>query len=521
METTTPALTTNYKFAANVFSLNSTKYATNTNGITGSWVPGNISYPNPNYVFYDNPSSYYYTVSSNQLSSLAHSIDGVNWEVVIGEPISNSFYNVFFENYHQYFAGNLAYPYVARALILSAQAPSNTAFFRSTLGAWKTINLPNTQLWITATFLPKTGRMVVLANNTDKGAYSNDDGLTWAEITLPASRSWSSVACGTPSSNTSMPKFVAVAKNTDKGAYSTDGTTWVEFTLPAVKNWSHVAFIPDNEAFYAIADGSNQVAFGYDNEVWEFTTTTLPFTGSYSSLTSFFENGYGTSDAGKVINSTVAIMVNDSNQGAWQPVSTNTNQNTPWQTFTLPFSSNWGTIFRTESEPPLPWEFLKPYWLTEYASITANMEIERFLIEMGTQNLSSVFWQVFPSNSLSARTEKLSAIRISARQEALIGFDTWAASNSTAKTPERQAYRANLFSIAKQKVADFRATNYNAITALTYSYIIQEPLFISAITNIIAHKILLEQYKEELNDFTTLSTVYVYSNSVELSNLPK
>jgi hypothetical protein len=112
-----------------------------------------------------------------------------------------------------------------------------------------------------------SGTWVSIVNADDKfvavgdgpiAAYSND-GISWRQVSMPASRSWTSVTYGDG-------KFVAVASDTNRAAYSLDGITWIESVIP-YSYYQSVAY--GDGRFVAVAPCcTTRAAFSLDGISW-------------------------------------------------------------------------------------------------------------------------------------------------------------------------------------------------------------------------------------------------------------
>lgn len=108
--------------------------------------------------------------------------------------------------------------------------------------------LPSSSIWTSLAFgmLNGVGTFVAVANdNSTVSAYSQDDGLTWTSLTLPATARWASVTYGYDNNN--VPCFVAVSglnsASTSTAYLKVIGTGWVSGgSLPASQMWTSVAF---------------------------------------------------------------------------------------------------------------------------------------------------------------------------------------------------------------------------------------------------------------------------------------
>lgn len=106
------------------------------------------------------------------------------------------------------------------------------------------------------------------------GSYLNylgvsDDGITWSNVTLPASGQWRCLAYGGG-------KYIAVSWQ-GSGAYSTNGTTWRSMTVPEPQyggNWAYAAY--GNGVFVLVSDLGDEYAewtYSDDGITWNSTTT--------------------------------------------------------------------------------------------------------------------------------------------------------------------------------------------------------------------------------------------------------
>ena len=171
---------------------------------------------------------------------------------------------------------------------------------------WKGNTLPASRSWKSVAY--GGGKFVAVAMDINKGAYSTD-GINWTEMTLPASSTWLTVTYGNE-------KFVAVASGSDKGAYSADGISWTEFTLPARRSWYAVTY--GNGKYVAVANSSANGAYSTDGITW--TETTLPASRDWQNVT------YGN---GKF------VATSYSDKGAYST------DGITWTEMTMPASGDW------------------------------------------------------------------------------------------------------------------------------------------------------------------------------------
>ena len=105
-------------------------------------------------------------------------------------------------------------------------------------------------------------RFVVIADNDQDVAYSDNGGQTWTTTaTALPSTGYTDIAYG-------LGRFVAVKTASQEMAYSEDGITWttVASGMPSVLNWSRVVF--GNGRFVAITGNSDTIAYSLDGENW-------------------------------------------------------------------------------------------------------------------------------------------------------------------------------------------------------------------------------------------------------------
>lgn len=125
--------------------------------------------------------------------------------------------------------------------------------------------LPYVSNWIDITFDQSLNRFVAISNTSGTiSAYSDDNGLTWTESTLPTTTTWRSI-CSNGSG-----KFVAVSnQNATYAAYSDGGIIWSGSTLPATSVWECVCYGSAPNVFSASSNGSVNAATSSDGINWE------------------------------------------------------------------------------------------------------------------------------------------------------------------------------------------------------------------------------------------------------------
>ena len=127
---------------------------------------------------------------------------------------------------------------------------------QTALGA--NVTLPASLAWSSIAY--GNGRFVTIASNSTSIAYTINGGGSWNLATvaggagLPGVYSWSSITYGEG-------QFVVVAANSNVSATSWDGINWTVQTLPATQNWSSVTFgnplaanVGYNPLFVAVAN---------------------------------------------------------------------------------------------------------------------------------------------------------------------------------------------------------------------------------------------------------------------------
>jgi hypothetical protein len=131
-------------------------------------------------------------------------------------------------------------------------------------GGGANVTLPASLAWSSIAY--GNGRFVAIASNSTSVAYTINGGGSWNLATvgggagLPGVYSWSSIAYGEG-------QFVVVAANSNVSATSWDGINWTVQTLPATQNWSSITFgnplattIGYNPLFVAVANTAGTTA---------------------------------------------------------------------------------------------------------------------------------------------------------------------------------------------------------------------------------------------------------------------
>ena len=183
-------------------------------------------------------------------NKIAHSVDGIKWEVV---TIPVRWESICYGN------GKFA-----------ATSWGEKAGYSEDGIKWEITALPSNAKWESICY--GNDKFVAIANRdmyattSNKAAYSTD-GINWKQATLPSSERWTSVSYGNG-------KFVAVADSSRKegndiAAYSTDGINWKQTTLPAKDRWMSVCYGKDK--FVAITFDTVEVAYSTDGIKWDRT----------------------------------------------------------------------------------------------------------------------------------------------------------------------------------------------------------------------------------------------------------
>ncbi len=137
---------------------------------------------------------------------------------------------------------------------------------------WTAFDLPTNGNW--RCLAAGNNRFVAIRGDDENtaAAASSTNGIDWTDRTMPASRFWTGVAYGKPSTTT-VGVFVAVARDQNSAAYSTNGTTWTSSTMPTfgdstINQYVDIAF--GTNVFVALANSGNIAAVG----TWNGTSLT-------------------------------------------------------------------------------------------------------------------------------------------------------------------------------------------------------------------------------------------------------
>lgn len=115
------------------------------------------------------------------------------------------------------------------------------------------------------------GKLVAVAYNSNKAAYSTDNGQTWTMTTLPVTANWNVVTY-------SGGKFVAIAGKTNTYAYSADGITWTKGLLPSTLAYWCI----EPNGLITVGNNSDKVVLV--NPGRESYENTLPSRGAWSDI---------------------------------------------------------------------------------------------------------------------------------------------------------------------------------------------------------------------------------------------
>lgn len=154
--------------------------------------------------------------------------------------------------------------------------------------ASRLVNLPSTANWVSAAYSPVSQNWCIIANGSNKAAYSTDGGETWIATTLPSSANWNAVAADFTGG------FVAVVEAGT--AVATGGTpTWASGTALVANNFGVVT-----------NNGTTLMTIGQDNKSY---VTTSPGSGWTTAGTLSVTGGTITGLAGVNTASTTTTVV--------------------------------------------------------------------------------------------------------------------------------------------------------------------------------------------------------------------
>ncbi len=128
----------------------------------------------------------------------------------------------------------------------------------------------NGSTWSNGGTLPSSGYIDVAASGSviiaiktgDTFAVSTNNSSTWTTVTVPLSRTWTSITYGNG-------RFVVVGNTTDT-LYSFDGATWYQGNIPLSKTWSNVKY--SSGLFLAVNSTDNRIATTQCGKNWRVTT---------------------------------------------------------------------------------------------------------------------------------------------------------------------------------------------------------------------------------------------------------
>jgi hypothetical protein len=180
-------------------------------------------------------------IATSITNKSAYSTDGINWtEVFFGGIIQTcSFFTAY---------GN------GRFISISGETASkNFGTYSDNNGvSWTNFTLPLTQTWQSIAY--GNGVFVIIASGSGTALYSNNNGSSWTSFTMPGGTgTWNSVAYGNG-------MFIAIAGSSTRAAYSYNGINWTASTLPgASAGWEAITY--GNNRFVAISSASNRAIY--------------------------------------------------------------------------------------------------------------------------------------------------------------------------------------------------------------------------------------------------------------------
>ena len=210
-------------------------------------------------------------------------------------------------------------------------------------------NLTINQLSLQEPVAP-TPTFVAVCLYGNKTGYSND-GVLWAQGTLPSSASWNRLAYGNST-------FIALQSNSNTSAVSTDGLSWTGVNMGNPTGYKDIAY--GAGTFVAVGnDGVDNVATSTNGLSWTIRTNPQPGdyvaygAGTFVSISAFYTTGSVSTNGTTWSNITIPIngyikdlvygdkfvaIVRGSATGM-----TSTNGST-WSTMTMPSAANWTSI---------------------------------------------------------------------------------------------------------------------------------------------------------------------------------
>jgi hypothetical protein len=242
----------------------------------------------------------------------AYTTDCINWYPITLPTPTNSTY------------GSIRFGYSSngdKSWVATKYATANCINSRDG-STWSDRTMPNTRNWTSVGYGNK--RFVMVASGSDRGAYSNNGGDSWTEMTMPGtSADWTSVFWGNGI------WVAAVTGTTNFAGYSYDGITWQRSSFSSSRRRERVCF--GNGCFIIACYGSNVCYRSTDGINW--TEITLPGANANWRYVSFG-------------NGIFVIIAYGSNRAVWSEDGIN------WTEITLPSSANWYSIDSRE-EPKL------------------------------------------------------------------------------------------------------------------------------------------------------------------------
>jgi hypothetical protein len=159
-------------------------------------------------------------------------------------------------------------PELSRAVLVGSNEVSRLAtvgYSASPFTSWTYSNLENTSnspfcgvCW--------ASNLSMFAAVSPSNVHTSPDGITWTSRSIPAVKTWSSIAYAP-----ALSMFAAVATDGDSNSVmtSTDGSNWTLRTCPASNTWKSITWSPEWASFVAVANsGSTPVMSSKDGVTW-------------------------------------------------------------------------------------------------------------------------------------------------------------------------------------------------------------------------------------------------------------
>ena len=158
-----------------------------------------------------------------------------------------------------------------------------------------------------------SGKFILTPSSGHFGRYSSD-GETWVSFDLPTEGNWKCLAAGNN-------RFVAISYGSSDAASSTNGVDWTAQIMPASRNWSGVVYGKPSTAstgiFVAVAADLNSASYSVNGTSWAFSP--LPTFGD-STLNEYVDIAFGSEVFVAIANSSNIAAVGTWNGTAlsWQ-----------------------------------------------------------------------------------------------------------------------------------------------------------------------------------------------------------